>query len=394
MKKSLIYFLFNLMLLIVFSACQISLSIPEDSTERYFSTIVEPDTSAIPDVTSEFEITKEVEVTTSYEAATEQDSVSIPEITTQPDVTTELDVTTSHEITTEPASTMDSDDTMVPSDTTDSHITEPPSPYQYTKNSWQHHTTWSTNIFSEPFWRYFYTPQTQIIDKIDVDQIMPSVYDSNKKTWIPQNITADMSSWQQLNNNYSATLAPITGYSAILAFVAPEDGCYTFEIGYGAGTRPNNTGDGVNILLFANDTLLYSLTIENDFRMGEDPVVVASLQKGQCMYFVVDPRSNGTGDLCNDIRFHIVHEIDVYINNKTTWAFGTIFNNNGNRQGQDGWYAGSINKNDPLFPSSIIEDTVPNWLQQGYVFGGISGEPSNYLRSKRERIRAPVISTG
>lgn len=221
-------------------------------------------------------------------------------------------------------------------------------------------------------WTYMYTTQTNIGDTLDRSLLKASEYDEATDSYIPS-ADAYENGWRQQNNEYASYLTPVSGMSAVIAFRAPEDGCYLFEFSFCAGMQADTDSDGVTFSLFGDDRLVYSFHSTQVEIDGEIETAFISLRKGECAYFVADPLSSGNGDICESVILQVTRQADIYIDNEDTFGFGYVYNNGSSEQGTNGWYA--CYANDP--PISIRGLIPYHIIAHGNIFGMIADGDAN-----------------
>jgi len=322
-------------------------------------------------------------ITTTDSATTTPNTTTVPTTTTTLNTTT-VPVTTTNAVTTTTApinttsavtTTTTPTTTTVPTTTTP-NTTPPldpiPSPeYNYTEQDYKEPNVWYN--FEERLWKYFYVERVGINGKLNEALIKPSKYNSQSKKWLPEVDGVDLFDWQQKNDTNRAYLSAVDDISAILAFVAPSDGCYAFEVAV-SSSEPGEGSDGSYFYIFTNQKCIYSLKItESD---SYDTQFTVSLKAGQCVYFVDDPYFRAYGDSKLEISAHVTQLSDVYIDNENAWSFGQAYTNDSLTQGTNGWYAGYVS-NDAKVDKSSFEGDILSWMTQGFVFGMIAHEPSN-----------------
>ena len=223
---------------------------------------------------------------------------------------------------------------------------------------------------------YMFTPQTNIGETLDLSILEISRHDANTDAYLPSVENASEKGWHQQNNGYSSYLNPTTGASAVIAFTAPEDGCYLLEVSFNVGIKPGSESDGIEFLIFSNDKLVYTTSSE-PFEEWESFIgisgteeVFVTLRKGEKAYFVADPLSNGIGDICESVAIQVTHQADLYIDNESTFAFGEVYNNGSSEQGTNGWYSGCVTKGEVISPDTFGSDPIPHFtINNGGLFG-------------------------
>lgn len=204
---------------------------------------------------------------------------------------------------------------------------------------------------------YLYTDQTEITDSLDTSKLTKAESEFNDRL------------------SY-ADLTPVDDRSVVLSFTAPEDGTYNLDFAYSAGCTDNEISDGVAVLVFAENKLLYSMEIDNGLREGETFTLNTPLRAGECVYFVADPRETDDGDYCIG-KFDVTKQADVYIDNVNAWGFGLAYNNGSDAQGVNGWYAGYA---DGSSIDSIVfnNESIPKLMAKGWLFGENSDKEKDF----------------
>lgn len=89
-------------------------------------------------------------------------------------------------------------------------------------------------------------------------------------------------------------VAPDDGYTAGLKYVVPESGAYSVDIRYSGGSG-GGSGDGVIFGIYLDGRQLHA---ENAVApvTGGSYTAVLQLAKGQCLYLLADPKTNGAYD--------------------------------------------------------------------------------------------------
>ncbi len=214
-------------------------------------------------------------------------------------------------------------------------------------------------------WYYMYSEETNRNGVYDVSKIKECWYSEidgggscissskggKRPTWVPgiynkdTDIWASNNWWNQSMESGGMNMSPAVSRgpyaSAVLAFNAPEDGNYSFNISFTAGNNEpsNSDNDGVTVSVYGNERKLYSRSIRDDLMEGESFGVNAMLKAGQCCYIIVDPNENGNGDVCHSLRVEVTQTISVYVDNISSWAFGKSYlNGDGTEQGVNNWY--------------------------------------------------------
>ena len=252
-----------------------------------------------------------------------------------------------------------------------------PEKYSFTMLPYVDPDTWF-GFDEKEHWSFWYTTQTNIGNTLDLSLLNPCQYDEAIRNWIPS-ADAYEQGWRQDNDEY-ATLTPITDKSAVMAFTAPEAGCYEFEFYIQAGKVAGTDSDGVQFLLFGEDLLVYSIVCDRSENEAlNDPYIIKhiSLDKGERAYFIADPRSNGVGDICKSISMiRVQRQINQYVDNKDVFAFGYSYDNRSLKQGTNGWHAGYLDTDTPLAPSSMGTTLIPRDMASGVIFNyGDVGDP-------------------
>ncbi len=185
---------------------------------------------------------------------------------------------------------------------------------------------------------YFYTNETDKNGCYDISLFEKSVYNSDTECWYPADENFKNYSQYTEKNGYT-TLTPSDNVSAILAFKAPADGNYRFELCYNV-TTVTQSSDGVTVSVYAHDTRLYSRQTESAEETFTEIVTLnAMLKKDQYFSIIVDPNKDSIGDLCNGISVEVFHTLTTYVDNKNAWCFGPSYvNGDGATQGANGWY--------------------------------------------------------
>jgi len=301
---------------------------------------------------------------------------TVDEMTTTVPDTTPDPATTTNNVVVPPVT-----DTSTTTPNTTPPLDPIPSPeYNYTEQDYKEPNVWYN--FEERLWKYFYVERVGINGKLNEALIKPSKYNSQSKKWLPEVDGVDLFDWQQKNDTNRAYLSAVDDISAILAFVAPSDGCYAFEVAV-SSSEPGEGSDGSYFYIFTNQKCIYSLKItESD---SYDTQFTVSLKAGQCVYFVDDPYFRAYGDSKLEISAHVTQLSDVYIDNENAWSFGQAYTNDSLTQGTNGWYAGYVS-NDAKVDKSSFEEKIPEWMLDGDVFGVISD-----ANSKAPHMHAMVI---
>lgn len=305
-------------------------------------------------------------------------TVPTPPTTTTAPATTTSPVTTAP-ITTEPPATTEPPVTEPPvtePETTPEPLPGNPEKYGFTMVPFAAPDTWF-GFDEASHWSFWYTTQTSIKDSLKLSSLKPCTYDEATQNWVPS-ADAYEKGWRAENNG-SATLIPITGMSAVMAFTAPEDGTYEFEFYLKAGNRPGTDSDGVKFFLFGDDRMYlseYFYNGESDELTDPDELKRISLKKGESAYFVVDPLKNGKGDVCESFTMiRVQRQMNRYVDNQTVYAFGHSYDAITREQGSYGWYAGYLEPDAALTPQSFGSNPMPAEMVAGAVFDwGSCGE--------------------
>lgn len=305
-------------------------------------------------------------VTTTALSTPKSTSTTTPTPTTVPATTTAPAMTTAPVTTTVPVTTTG------PTPELSKPLPGNPEQYGFTSIPYEEPEKWF--YFEEGHhWTYMYTTQTNIGDTLDLSLLRASEYDEATDSYIPS-VDAYENGWRQQNNEYASFLTPISGMSAVLAFTAPEDGCYLFEFTFLAGMQANTDSDGVKFLLFGDKKLVYSFRSTQVEIDGEIEEMFISLRKGEQAYFVADPLSSGIGDICKSVIPQVTRQADIYIDNENTFGFGYVYNNSSSEQGTNGWYAEYTPNDSPISLSVPIPYHI---IAQGNIFGMIAAGDAN-----------------
>ena len=252
-------------------------------------------------------------------------------------------------------------------------------------------------------WYYMYTEETNTNGVYDISKIKECWYSDindggscvssgngfNEPTWVAgiyskdTDIISTGNRWHQsmecmsLNLNPSVESGPLA--SAVLAFKAPQDGCYRLDISFILGNIDDYdlSGDGVTLSIYENDNMLYNYCASNRMVWDETASVNAVLKAGECFYIIADPNKNGKHDICNNITVKITLTIPEYIDNSNVWAFGDGYiNGDGTKQGDNGWYylySEETNTGGIYDISKINKCNYINDVQTDYLTGKTTG---------------------
>lgn len=185
---------------------------------------------------------------------------------------------------------------------------------------------------------FLYTPETNTNGVYDITKMKECVYSAEDETWLPEGI-ADMEGWNQVSNAYYTSLYPCKEASAVLAWKAPEDGCFVLDVTFTFGNEaPGGDTDGVTLSIYGNTERVYSRSIADNLNEGDTLRTAVRLKAGQYLYIIADPNGNIAGDVCHSVRAELTKTLP-YVDDETTWGFGASHpNGSGAEQGVNGWY--------------------------------------------------------
>lgn len=181
---------------------------------------------------------------------------------------------------------------------------------------------------------FLYTPETDTGGVYDLDAIRECVYSPEAGIWKPPGME-NASGWRMTSDAYTTDMTPGTGVSSVLAWEAPEDGCFVLDATFTFG---GTGGDGVTLSLYADTERVYSRTVSGELNEGDAVSVPIRLRAGQRVYAIADPNGSADGDVCRSVRLELTRTMP-YVDDATTWGFGRgHLNGDGTRQGENGWY--------------------------------------------------------
>ena len=247
--------------------------------------------------------------------------------------------------------------------------------YNYTEHEYKEPTYW--NHANGDVWEYLYISKSNISETLDTSLIKPCLFEQSGIWYTDSGRDAEPLFYAPVQ---FICMAPTDNRASVLAFVAPDDCCYSFDVNLLA----ENTleGDsGVNCLIFADQKCIYSHAFTEDGDV--DTEFTVSLKKGERVFFVADSISSAFAT----IKFwaEVTRISDVYIDNTDAWLFGDAYLNKSTDQGTNGWYAGYVSNDSPINKSSF-EEKIPEWMLEGDVFGVITD-----ANSKAPHLQAMVL---
>lgn len=158
-------------------------------------------------------------------------------------------------------------------------------------------------------WYYMYTEETNRYGNYNTDAIKECRYQNDLGTWLPDIYNQNDKNfgnshgeiWQQDVDGHIWPSVHNDPYaSAVLAFCAPADGIYTFDVAFAASTSTgqcdckNIVGDGMTVSFYEGNRKIYSETMRD--YLYPHYTMQAELKKEECFYLIVDPNENGLGD--------------------------------------------------------------------------------------------------
>ncbi len=184
-------------------------------------------------------------------------------------------------------------------------------------------------------WYYLYNEETNMNGVYDIENFKECTYSEEKLCWVTDNTHANPGRISVKNSNIE--FHPTESASLSLAFKAPTDGSYSFEISFTAGNTSTTEGDGVTVSVYSDNSLLYMHNISDEVLQGETCELTANMKENEYCYFLVDPNEDSYYDFCGYVRIYVFQKFDKYVNNQTSWGIGEFYSNTFN-QGNNNLY--------------------------------------------------------